>query len=136
VADHLWLVDRTGHLHTGAPEDLVHAGLIGEVFDTPLAAFDPAAGVFTLRQEARATVHLAAPAALLPLLERALLREGRTTTPDSRPDGITVRADSTGRYVLYVLTRPGRAPSTHHSVADLLRALRQDPPPDPPRQAP
>ncbi|MFF9641189.1 ABC transporter ATP-binding protein [Kitasatospora aureofaciens] len=137
VADQLWLVDRAGRLHTGTPEDLVHAGLIAQVFDTPLAAFDPAAGVFTLHHAMRGTAHLTALPALRPLLERALAREGYTTTADTDRADITVRADGTDTGPShYLLSWPGRKASAHSDVADLLCALREAPAQATTRQAP
>ncbi|WP_430333416.1 ATP-binding cassette domain-containing protein [Rhodococcus sp. ACT016] len=48
VADHVWLLDRTGRLDTGTPEQLALDGRIGSVFDSQALRFDPASGVFVL----------------------------------------------------------------------------------------
>ncbi len=48
VADHVWLLDRTGRLDTGTPEQLALDGRIGAVFDSQALQFDPASGVFVL----------------------------------------------------------------------------------------
>ncbi|MCT7357115.1 ABC transporter ATP-binding protein, partial [Streptomyces sp. 15-116A] len=76
VADAVWLVDRTSQVHAGAPEDLIRGGAVAAAFDAEHLAFDPASGTFGLRRTARARVTLDAPAEVLPLLERALAREG------------------------------------------------------------
>ncbi|MFI9629566.1 ABC transporter ATP-binding protein [Streptomyces sp. NPDC052042] len=76
VADAVWLVDREARVRTGAPEDLVRSGAVSDAFDADHLAFDPASGSFGLRRTARACVAVDAPPDLLPLLERALAREG------------------------------------------------------------
>lgn len=48
VADRLWLLDRSGNLHDGTPEDLIGRGLLAEVFDSEDLAFDPVSGTFRL----------------------------------------------------------------------------------------
>ncbi|AXE27356.1 ABC transporter ATP-binding protein [Streptomyces globosus] len=76
VADAVWLVDRASRVHAGAPEDLVRSGAVAGAFDADHLAFDPASGTFGLHRTARAAVAVDAPADVLPLLERALAREG------------------------------------------------------------
>ncbi|MCH0540868.1 ABC transporter ATP-binding protein [Streptomyces sp. MUM 203J] len=101
VADAVWLVDRDRHVHTGAPEDLIRAGAVGAAFDADHLAFDPASGTFGLRRTARADVAVDAPADVLPLLERALAREGLAVADASRPAaGMSVSWDSAGRLSL------------------------------------
>jgi iron complex transport system ATP-binding protein len=85
VADAVWLVDRDRHVHTGAPEDLIRSGAVAAAFDADHLAFDPASGTFGLRRTARAGVTVDAPADVLPLLGRALAREGLAVADQGAP---------------------------------------------------
>ncbi|MFC4949925.1 ABC transporter ATP-binding protein [Pseudonocardia sp. GCM10023141] len=76
LADHVWLVDRTGGLRTGPPEQLVTDGAIAAVFDTDGLAFDPASGTFALRAAGAVTVLVRAPQPVAELVGRALARHG------------------------------------------------------------
>ncbi|OII70356.1 ABC transporter ATP-binding protein [Streptomyces sp. CC77] len=76
VADAVWLVDRGSRVHAGAPEDLISGGAVADAFDAAHLAFDPASGTFGLRRTSRGDVAVEAPPDVLPLLERALAREG------------------------------------------------------------
>jgi iron complex transport system ATP-binding protein len=77
LADRVWLLDRAGGLRAGPPEALVADGCIGEVFDAPGLAFDPATGAFTVRPAAGGTpVAVVAPEPEASLVARLLTREG------------------------------------------------------------
>ncbi len=49
LADVVWLLDGTGALHVGPPDELVARGLIGAAFDTPDVAFSIERGRFELQ---------------------------------------------------------------------------------------
>ncbi|MCK9899948.1 ABC transporter ATP-binding protein [Parafrankia colletiae] len=49
VADQVWLVDRTGALHTGHPDEVVGSGAVNTSFDGDDLRFDPATRTFELR---------------------------------------------------------------------------------------
>ncbi|MFJ3921805.1 ABC transporter ATP-binding protein [Streptomyces sp. NPDC090022] len=85
VADAVWLVDRASRVHAGAPEDLIRSGAVAAAFDADHLAFDPASGTFGLRRTARAHVAVDAPPDVLPLLERALAREGLAVAGPGSP---------------------------------------------------
>ncbi|MFG3407568.1 ABC transporter ATP-binding protein [Streptomyces sp. NPDC048142] len=85
VADAVWLVDRDSRVHAGAPEDLIRSGAVSAAFDADHLAFEPASGTFGLRRTPRAQVTVDAPADVLPLLERALAREGLAVTERGGP---------------------------------------------------
>ncbi|WP_018353039.1 ATP-binding cassette domain-containing protein [Longispora albida] len=74
TADHVWLVDRDGQMHSGTPEELAVGGQIAATFDTDDLVFDPASGTFVPPAPAGGTVRITAgdPA----ILGRALAREG------------------------------------------------------------
>lgn len=119
VADHVWLLGRDATLHTGAPEDLVLSGALGAAFDSPQLAFDSALGTFTLRQNASARVRLDASGELVPILTRAMAREGIAVTDTA--DELTVTADNPGHYQV---RQASAAPVVHATITNLLRHLR------------
>ncbi|MGP3984507.1 ABC transporter ATP-binding protein [Streptomyces sp. KR80] len=127
VADAVWLVDREARLHTGAPEDLIRSGAVAAAFDAEHLAFDAATGSFALRRPARGRVVLDAPGDMLPLLERAMAREGLTLGEPGgglgRP-GLTelrVTVDGDGNLVLHRGDADVRVPTFH----ELTRAVRR-----------
>ncbi|MFI2371913.1 ABC transporter ATP-binding protein [Streptomyces sp. NPDC018833] len=89
VADAVWLVDRESGVHAGAPEDLIRSGAVAAAFDADHLAFDAVSGTFGLRRTARAHVAVDAPADVLPLLERALAREGLAVAAPGDPAATT-----------------------------------------------
>ncbi|WP_432248718.1 ABC transporter ATP-binding protein [Streptomyces sanyensis] len=101
VADAVWLVDRDSRVHTGAPEDLIRGGTVGAAFDADHLAFDPVSGTFGLRRTERSRVTVDAPPDVLPLLQRALAREGLAVADPGDPAvGARVRWDGADRLVL------------------------------------
>ncbi|PRY02144.1 ABC transporter ATP-binding protein [Allonocardiopsis opalescens] len=98
VADTVWLLDHAGRLHTGTPEELTAAGLVGTVFTGDDLVFEPGAGVFTVRGERRGTAAVDAPADLAPLLRRALERAGwrPRASGDTGPADLAVAAGPDG----------------------------------------
>lgn len=76
VADRVWLLTPTGHLHTGTPEELTLQGVVGTAFDGDELSFDPGSGVFALTPESGGRVRVTADGVHFPLLNRALAREG------------------------------------------------------------
>ncbi|MEJ3655972.1 ABC transporter ATP-binding protein [Actinomycetes bacterium KLBMP 9759] len=76
LADHLWLVDRSGVLHTGTPESLVADGAVSAVFDTTGLAFNSVTGTFALEAGRAATVEVLAAEPHAALITRAFAREG------------------------------------------------------------
>lgn len=101
VADAVWLVDRDRRVHAGAPEDLIRVGAVAGAFDADHLAFDPGSGTFGLRRTARAAVTVDAPDDVLPLLERALAREGLALTDRGDPPaGRRVSWEAPDRIVL------------------------------------
>ncbi|MFC5993316.1 ATP-binding cassette domain-containing protein [Pseudonocardia hispaniensis] len=95
LADHVWLVDRDRRLRAGTPEQLVAEGMVAAVFDTPELTFDPHSGGFILTGPTTGTAHVHGPAQHVPLLTRALSRQGWTVVADE-PADIAVTATETG----------------------------------------
>ncbi|MFI8368549.1 ABC transporter ATP-binding protein [Streptomyces sp. NPDC085466] len=122
VADAVWLVDRASHVHAGAPEDLIRSGAVAAAFDADHLAFDPASGTFGLRRTARAAVAVDAPADVLPLLERALAREGLAVADQDDPAADRrVSWDGADRLTL---TGPGGQVVHVHGFHELTRTVR------------
>ncbi|MFJ7064018.1 ABC transporter ATP-binding protein [Streptomyces sp. NPDC101115] len=122
VADAVWLVDRESRVHAGAPEDLVRSGAVAGAFDADHLAFDPASGTFGLRRTARATVAVEAPADVLPLLERALAREGLAVADQGDPSAERrVRWEAPDRLAL---TGPDGRVVHVHGFHELTRTVR------------
>ena len=122
VADAVWLVDRESGVHAGAPEDLIHNGAVAAAFDADHLAFDPASGTFGLHRTARAHVAVDAPANVLPLLERALAREGLALAAPAEPTAD--RKVSWGGPGRLTLTGPDGQVVRVHGFHELTRAVR------------
>ncbi|WP_420497743.1 iron chelate uptake ABC transporter family permease subunit [Parafrankia soli] len=50
VADGVWLLDRTGTLHTGRPAEVIASGAVNTTFDGDDLRFDPVTRTFELRE--------------------------------------------------------------------------------------
>jgi iron complex transport system ATP-binding protein len=106
VSNEVWLLEATGSLHKGTPEDLILNGIFEAVFAKEDVSFDRATGVFRipsagdkqigLGSEGVADEGLADEGVALFWTRRALQREGFTVTDDaggvmiSREDGRTI----------------------------------------------
>ncbi|MCX4692373.1 ABC transporter ATP-binding protein [Streptomyces sp. NBC_01408] len=122
VADAVWLVDRGSRVHAGAPEDLIRSGAVAAAFDADHLAFDPVSGSFGLRRTARAAVAVDAAPDVLPLLERALAREGLAVADPGDPDAPTrVSCDGGDRLTL---TGPDGQVVHTRSFHELTRTVR------------
>ncbi|HYH30069.1 MAG TPA: ABC transporter ATP-binding protein [Pseudonocardia sp.] len=102
LADHAWLLDRTGRLRAGPPEQLVADGAVAEVFDAPGLAFDPAAGTFVLRGDGGGPpVAVVAPEPEKALVARLLAREGCAVAGELAQDvAATVTLTGPGRFAV------------------------------------
>ncbi|MFI0976100.1 ABC transporter ATP-binding protein [Streptomyces sp. NPDC021093] len=121
IADVVWLIDRQSRLHAGAPEDLIRSAALAAAFDSEHLAFDPVTATFGLRRATRGTVTADAPAHLLPLLERALAREGLTMVRETGSAEPTIVAESEGTLLL----RRGHGRVRIHTFEELARAVRE-----------
>ncbi|MFE3555506.1 ABC transporter ATP-binding protein [Streptomyces sp. NPDC059193] len=122
VADAVWLVDRGSRVHAGAPEDLIRSGAVAAAFDADHLAFDPVSGSFGLRRTARASVAVDAAPDVLPLLERALAREGLAVADPGDPD-VPTRVSCDGEDRL-TLTGPDGQVVRIRSFHELTRTVR------------
>ncbi|MCL2534808.1 MAG: ABC transporter ATP-binding protein, partial [Nocardiaceae bacterium] len=128
VADHVWLLDRTGRLDTGTPEQLALDGRIGAVFDSQALRFDPASGVFvldaTVGDKRQARVFGSEPAVSAAC--RLLGREGfGIATADDGGADAELSVDVAAGNGTVVLRHAGRTVrlSSVDALPDALRAL-------------
>ncbi|MDD1729166.1 MAG: hypothetical protein LUQ50_08850, partial [Methanospirillum sp.] len=56
LADRLWIMNRNGKFHAGAPEDLILNGSISDVFSTQNVQFDSDNGQFTVPSACKGSV--------------------------------------------------------------------------------
>jgi iron complex transport system ATP-binding protein len=80
-ADVLWLMETGGHLHTGAPEDLVLSGAFAATFHREGVTFDPATGTFQMHPTGAERVALAGTGIAHFWTARALERAGFAVVP-------------------------------------------------------
>jgi iron complex transport system ATP-binding protein len=119
VANEVWLLEATGSLHKGTPEDLILNGIFEAVFAKEDVSFDRATGVFRIpsagdKQIGLTGEGLADEGVALFWTRRALQREGFTVTDDA--SGVMIRQEN-GR-TIWILN--GRRFET---IRDLLAAL-------------
>ncbi|WP_052951706.1 ABC transporter ATP-binding protein [Devosia soli] len=75
-ADTIWLINETGECHTGAPEDLLADGTIGQTFATDRVDFESRDRSFHLRRWPQALASLDGTPEKRALAESVLRREG------------------------------------------------------------
>lgn len=97
-ADQLWIIDRTGNMITGTPEDLVLSGIFGSAFEIEGVHFDAVRGEFSIPVEKRGTFALSAPESVERIWTMyALERIGFIPSDGAVADiSVTVRKDGKG----------------------------------------
>jgi iron complex transport system ATP-binding protein len=83
VADEVWLLEATGSMHKGAPEDLILDGIFEAVFAREDTAFDRATGVFRIPSTGDRQIGLTGEGVAAFWTRRALQREGFTVTDNA-----------------------------------------------------
>lgn len=98
TADTIWLLDREGALHNGAPEDLIASGLLETCFSGPTMSFSTRERSFTVRPTLRGHVVVKGDADKVELVSAALEREGLIAPTSPRPsaDLVIVTVDQDG----------------------------------------
>jgi len=114
--DRLWLLEKGGALHIGAPEELVLAGTFAGAFRSEGIEFDSLSGHFQLHDQFRGTVSVRGDGVAAAWTKRALERLGLEVVPQAdtvvETNGLT-----------WSLTRDGRR-SEHSSITDLLGTIQ------------
>ncbi len=75
-ADTIWIMDKSGNIETGTPEDLVLNGTLSNVFENDSFFFDMMAGNFKMRHKMNGLVELKGAGVEFEWTKRALSREG------------------------------------------------------------
>ncbi len=114
----LWLMSDLG-IETGAPEDLVLEGALGETFDAAGIAFDMRVGSFVLDAPRGPRVSVSGAGDHAIWMRRALERSGYKPSDQAGAIEVAHRANGVGRWHLRF---NGRA-STHTSIQAVLDAL-------------
>ena len=118
TADTLWLLDSSGTLAVGTPEDLALDGRLGAFFAGEGVEFDGATGLFSVSHSPTRSVGVAGADGLRRrMLCKALLRSGIAAAPP-QPGADIVEVTDTA----FVVTAGGRTTSAT-TVAGALRAL-------------
>jgi iron complex transport system ATP-binding protein len=122
-ADELWLLEKGGAFHCGAPEDLVLNGSFAQAFRSEGIEFNPADGHFELHGERLGVAAVQGDG--LPALwtRRALERVGFAIQQEA-PHRIVVEPDG------WSLLDPSDARQTFnslHAVVETMRGLRKEP---------
>lgn len=121
-ADRLWIIDRSGTLVTGIPEDLVLSGIFDSAFGIRGVRFDPMRGEFTLPIEKKGTFLLRAKKSVEQVWTRyALERIGYLPAEDRRED-IIVTIQNDGRDVVWELQTSSVARKCG-SIAELIESI-------------
>lgn len=123
-ADRVWLFDRNGGLHDGAPEDLALSGVIGAAFGTDRLRYDEAEARFRRTASGGSPILLEGdgPAALW--TRRALERRG--WMPVRSADGRqlpVVQIANEGSESLWRICRAGSEDQVRRTVQECLDAL-------------
>ncbi len=123
-ADMLWLLDASGTLYAGAPEDLVLRGAFATTFHREGVRFDTHAGTFQVNPDRSEHVLLRGAGLAATWTARALERAGFAVVypPDAAPVCVAVNAH-TDQFVWHV-TRSGQT-HTLTSLYELVALLRR-----------
>lgn len=115
-ADDVWLLDRSGHLRTGAPEDLVLAGDFERAFLNEGFVFDFERGALRLKEEPRGDVAVVASGPAGIWLQRAVQRAGFQVS-----DTAEVRIEvNGGGFILRAASKPEREAKTIRELVSIL----------------
>jgi iron complex transport system ATP-binding protein len=117
-ADRIWLLDNSGRLHAGAPEDLVLNGTFEAAFRSAGVAFDARTGSFIIQAQQGGAVALEGEGLPLIWTRRALERAGFQLATNGTVPLARVYAGAGS----WKVTRQGQT-QTYHSVHDLIQGL-------------
>lgn len=120
-ADTIWLIDGAGHMHIGAPEDLLADGSIAAAFSGPNVAFSAGDRTFRISSHPRGKAFVDGPEDGKRLVQTVLEREGFEIahSPDSAL--LMVAVDAAGWKA-----RGRNGDSRGSTFAELARFIRQE----------
>jgi iron complex transport system ATP-binding protein len=123
VADEVWLLQTSGPLHKGAPEDMVLNGIFETAFAREDVVFDRATGVFRIYPESARHIRLMGGGTIAFWTRRALQREGYTVVTETPADQ-TVRIMEENGTTRWMLETAGGSRS-FESIGELLQTLNR-----------
>ncbi len=118
IADRIWLMKRGEPLCTGTPEDLSIDGTLAGFFPQRGIAFDPATGLFRIRNRYRMGVRLTGDGLLRNMADKALRRVGIDPSASDETAEAAIAAASDR----FTVQRDGSTVECR-SIAELLDAL-------------
>ncbi|MFA5294806.1 MAG: ABC transporter ATP-binding protein [Methanoregulaceae archaeon] len=121
-ADQLWIIDRSGTMISGTPEDLVLSGVFGSAFEIDGVHFDASRGEFTIPVDKRGTFSLSAQDSIERIwTSYALERIGFVPADGAVPD-ITVTIQKDGSKPAWTLSHAGEE-QTCESIRNLVEII-------------
>jgi iron complex transport system ATP-binding protein len=123
-ADTIWLLDRAGQCHAGAPEDLLLSGAIGETFAGDASAFDPARRAFRVGGDVAGTVRVLGDGLEAAMARSALAREGYRAA-EATDASLCVEACRIDGRPSWHVTMPDGASAEVDNLAALARIARE-----------
>ncbi len=125
TADQLWVITAAGEVHTGAPEDLVLAGVLESVFPSRHVTFDLRTGTFRVPREIKGYVGLIGNGVHAYWTRRALERTGWQVVRDTHHAQATVRIIENGDRI-YWLIRWQNEERIYSSLQEVLAHLKTE----------
>ena len=121
-ADRIWLMDDSGQIHQGAPEDLVLNGSFAQTFNRAGVSFDPLTGTFNSQNSGIKTIFLEGEGTEAAWTRRALRRAGYGVEEEWMPGIPRVCVAALDGKTAWNLETEGRE-QAFSSVYDLLQGL-------------
>lgn len=119
TADTIWLVDGEGHMHIGAPEDLLTDGSVAAVFSSPNIALSVDERTFKIRSHPHARAFISGATESVGMARTVLEREGFEIVPSPDNARLAVAVTASG----WEAQGAGHGRGT--SFAELARFVRQ-----------
>lgn len=124
-ADRLWLLDPSGTLYDGAPEDLALSGKIAETFSSGAMVFDPWTGTYPFGGDGRPGIVLAGRGDAVRWTERALIREGFSVEKTGTGRGLPLLSVTDNGSATSWDLRTDDADETYSNIYDMVKGLRR-----------
>ncbi len=122
-ADRIWLMDDSGQISQGAPEDLVLNGSFAQIFNRAGVRFDPLSGSFDTQHRGSKPVFLEGQGPEAIWTRRALVRAGYHVEEEKLPAFPSVSVITKNGTTTWQLEHEGQA-VTFGSIYELLQELR------------
>lgn len=120
-ADRIWLLPKGGHLHVGAPEDLVLNGTFEQAFISEGVSFNRFSGAFQMQQTHEQDVQLVGEGEEATWTRRALEREGFAVRPSAK---MKIEVFDKNNRLTWMLTEDSRT-QEFESIYQLITGIRQ-----------